>query len=271
MFDGIVKGIKAYYQKNGIPGVWFYLRMRFHNKFIKGLVHANWHYFINPERVITKRFEQAIMLIDQRFTAYGNYYLCNQCSLNASSVVYSLGVLRNTDFDQAVVDQFGCSVYLFDPSIIATRHINNLQQSKFIFTEVAIWKESGDMRFTTPMYGGSPSMVLEHSGQKFTAKAITLQQAMCLHQHQHIDVIKLDVEGAAPAILNDMLDRQIFPSQVVAEFERPKTGKVEDFIDFYCELKALMQRMSSVGYQVWRLPREQYCYYSIELIFVRLV
>lgn len=267
----LLKGIQAYYQKSRYSGVWFYLRMRFYNKFIKGLVHANWHYFINPERVITKRFEQSITAIDQRFTLYGNYYLFNQCSLNASSVVYSLGVLGNTDFDQAVTSQFDCPIYLFDPSIIATRHINELKQPKFIFTEVAIWKEAGEMQFTTPLYGGSPSMVLTHSGQKFTAEAITLRQAMDLHHHQHIDVLKLDVEGAAPAILNNMLEQHIFPTQVVAEFERPKTGLAEDFIDFYCELRALLQRMSAAGYHVWRLPREQYCYYSIELIFVRLV
>lgn len=269
MFHGIVPGMKAYYQKNGIPGVLFYLRMRFYNRFIKSLVHANWHYFFNPERVITKRYEQSLTLIDQRFTVYGNYYLCDQCLLNTDSVVYSLGVLRNTDFDQAVVDQFDCFVYLFDPSIIATRHINQLQQPKFIFNEVAIWKEAGEMQFTTPKYGGSPSMVLGHAGQRFTAQAITLRQAMEMHQHQHIDVLKLDVEGAAPAILNDMLDQHIYPTQVLAEFERPKTKQAVDFLAFYSELNTLIGRMCQLGYQVWRLPRDKYCYYSIELIFVR--
>ena len=267
----LLKGMQAYYQKSGYSGVWFYLRMRFYNRFIKGLVFADWHYFIDAERVLTKRYEQEIPLIDNSFRQYGNYYLCDDCPLDEHSVIYSLGVLSDTAFDQALVERLNCPVYLFDPSIIATRHINKLQQPKFVFTEVAIWNAAGDMHFTTPLYGGSPSMVLTHSGRTFTAKAITLPEAMQLHGHKHLDVIKLDVEGAAPAIINHMLDNKIYPSQIVAEFERPKTGKAGDFFAFYSELQTLRQRLSSLGYQVWRLPRDKYRYFSLELIFVRII
>lgn len=269
MLFSLWKGMKAYYQKSGHRGVYFYLRMRIYNSFIKGIVFANWHYFTNAERVMSKRYEQEIPLIDGNFRQYGNYYLSDRCLLDENSVIYSLGVLNDTAFDQAIVDHIRCPVYLFDPSIIATRHINSMKQPKFVFTEIAIWKEEGDMDFTTPLYGGSPSMVLSHSGQKFTAKAITLPHAMQLQGHTYLDVIKLDVEGAAPAIIEHMLDCGIMPTQIVAEFERPKTGKASDFLRFYRELESLMQRLSILGYQVWRLPRDKYCYFSLELIFVR--
>ncbi|MFN4055071.1 MAG: hypothetical protein ACK4GU_09370 [Alishewanella aestuarii] len=270
MVLGLIRGVKEYYHKEGIQGVWFYLKLRLYHGLIKGIKFADWHYFLNPERVMSKRFEQGFPLIDQQFTAFGNYYLSNSHKLNKQSVIYSLGVLNDTKFDEALVNGFGCNVFLFDPSIIATRHINKLNKPEFKFTEVAIWKEAGDVSFSTPLYGGSPSMVLEHSGRIFTAKAITLPQAMQMHGHSHIDLIKLDVEGAAPGIISHMLDAGIYPQQIVAEFERPKTGKAIDFFNFFCELQALNQRLLALGYQVWRLPRDKYCYFSVELIFIRV-
>lgn len=84
---------------------------------------------------------------------------------------------------------------------------------------------------------------------------------MLANKHSNLDVLKLDIEGAALVVLNDMLDNDIFPSQIVAEFERPNTKKASDYISFYCDLNKLIDRLNSLGYSTHRLPREKYCYY----------
>ena len=41
------------------------------------------------------------------------------------------------------------------------------------------------------------------------------------HNHKLIDVLKMDIEGASFEILNDLLDKKIYPKQIIVELERP--------------------------------------------------
>lgn len=263
-------GIKRYYKRDGRKGVLYFIKHQFYNRLIKPLKHADRFVCFNPERQLAKRFEQTLPVIERHgFCMHGNYYLSNKYALNTQSIIYSLGVLNETSFDQALSDKYGCNIYMFDPSIIATRHLAEINNPKFIFREVAVWIEKTTMRFSSPLYGGSPSMILEHDGKTFEAKCESLSSLMAENQHRHIDVLKMDIEGAAAQILNHMIDEQIYPDQIVAKFERPNTKKIEDFLSFYEVLRQLIGRLESLGYEMRVMPREKFKYYSLELIFVK--
>lgn len=263
------KGLKNYYKKDKWAGVRFFIRTRMYHRLFKHLIFADWHYVFDPYRVITKRYEEDIPLVDSQFQPYGNYFLYKPIKIKSNSVVYSLGVLNDTSFDKAIADEAGCQVHLFDPSIIATRHIKAMANKNFIFQEVAVWNKPSSMTFYTPTYGGSPSMVFDHPGRQFEANCKTLPMLMNEYGHSSINVIKLDVEGAAPTILHHMLDAAIYPEQVIVELERKKTKSVRDFLAFFRETDDLISRFRSLGYQVYRMPREAFKYYSLELILVR--
>lgn len=266
----IVQGLQHYYQKDKWKGVAFFIKARFYQRIVKRLKFANWHYFIDPYRVITKRYEETIPLIDEQFQICGNYAVSKLSPLHENSIVYSLGVLSETSFDQAVANRYGCKVYLFDPSIIATRHIKKISHPNFVFEQIGIWNENTEFTFSTPVYGGSPSMIFEHPGRQFIATCRTLPDVMAQFSHSHIDVLKLDVEGAAPTILEHALDSDILPQQVIVEFERKRSSAVTDLLQFFNEIDRLRARFRTLGYTEHRLPREKYSYYSLELIFVKL-
>jgi FkbM family methyltransferase len=265
----LVQSLKYYYRKDKWNGVAFLIKARFYQRIFKKIRFASWHYFLDPYRVITKRYEMGFTPINDDFKKFGNYFLFNREPIDPKSIIYSLGVLNNTSFDQCVADELGSQVFLFDPSIIATRHIEAIAHPKFVFQEVAIWNENTSMTFSTPTYGGSPSMIFSHPGRQFVAQCKTLDTVMAELGHTHINIMKLDVEGAAPAILNFMLDSSIYPDQVIVEIERKKNRSVTDFLSFFQETDSLVSRFQNAGYKVFRMPRDEYKYFSLELIFVR--
>jgi len=265
-----VQGLQYYYRKDKWHGIVFFIKARFYQHITKKLVFANWHYFLDPYRVITKRYEESIRLIDDSFITLGNYAISKAVPINEESVIYSLGVLNETSFDEAISRKYGCNVHLFDPSIIATRHIKKLNNPRFVFQQIGIWNEETEFTFSTPVYGGSPSMVFEHPGRKFVAKCETLPTVMQSLSHEKIDILKLDVEGAERVILSHALDNNIHPTQVVVEFERKKgTKSVTELLRFFNEVDCLRARFKSLGYSEWRLPRSANSFYSIEMVFVR--
>ena len=274
-----INGVKRYYARDGLNGVVYYIKHRIYNRLIKPVIYADWLVMFNPERQMAKRFERTIPIIDQRFIKMGNYFIYeDKAKLNASSanhmsssekVIYSLGVLSDTEFDEAVSSHFNCDVFLFDPSNIARDHLQKLNHPRFIFQQVGVWSETCEMTFSSPKYGGSPSMIIEYTGKSFTHQCVDIKEILAKHGHQQIDIIKLDIEGAALGVLNRLLEIQHYPTQIIAEFERPRTGEATDYFQFYSDLITLNNALAALGYQIYRLPREKTKYYSIELIFVR--
>lgn len=257
--------------RDGGTGILYLIKHQIYNRFTRHIIHSNLLSFFNPERRIAKRYEETLPVIDKdKFYKVGNYYLSKKHTLSNDSVVYSIGVLNDTNFDQILSDKYGCNIYMFDPSVISTEHVKETNNSKFIFRQVAVWVEKTIMKFSSPLYGGSPSMFLKHRGKVFDSECEPLNSLMSDNNHIHIDVLKMDIEGAAPAILNNILDDKIYPNQIIAEFERPNTADVEEFFDFYQTMKKLIQRLKSVGYEMRVMPREKFKYYSLELIFVKI-
>ena len=255
---------------DGGTGMVYFIKHQIYNYFIRYFYQTKLSVYFNPERQIAKRYEQTLPIIEKdKFYKVGNYYLSNKYPLSSNSIIYSLGILNDTSFDQSVSDKYKCNIFMFDPSIIATKHIEEINNPKFIFQEIGIWVEKTNMRFSSPLYGGSPSMFLKHQGKVFNAPCERLSTIMDNNNHSHIDVLKMDIEGAAPPILNNMLDNKIYPNQIIAEFERPNGFCVKEFLDFYQTLRKLINRLESVGYIMGVIPREKFKYYSLELSFIK--
>lgn len=269
-FSKHVNGIKRYYKRDGMDGVIYYIKHQIYNNIVKPIIHADLLIPFNPERILARRYEATFPVIDSNtFSQMGNYSIYTDNHFNQNSIIYSLGVLSDTAFDEAISDTFGCSVFLFDPSNIAKQHIEKIKHPKFIFSQIGVWKETCDVEFSTPKYGGSPSMILNWNGKRFTHRCVDLKEILASNDHQHIDLIKMDIEGAAFGVLNRMLELGVYPSQIIAEFERPRSKNVLDYFQFYTDLQDVNNKLKKLGYTAYCMPRVKYKYFSIELIFVR--
>lgn len=224
----------------------------------------------DPFRVLARRFEKSLPMLGDDHVRLGNYYLNSTVSYPAPPVIYSLGVLTDISFDKAVADYYGTNVYMFDPAPVAIDYMSKQYDERLRFYPYGVWIEDKVMDFMFPKDPGrSPSMFMQHDGGVFSATCKSFTTIMRELNHHKIDILKMDIEGAALPILESMLlDDVALPSQIVVEFENVNPSFFE-FCEFYFRLHKLIDTMTKKGFMVVNLPRKYNFYRSVELLFWR--
>ncbi|MGQ0559079.1 MAG: FkbM family methyltransferase [Sphingosinicella sp.] len=231
-------------------------------------------HFLSPRRALTRRFE----LRNTRQPApglvpYGNYLLDPEL-LGPRPVVFSLGVGQFIDFDRALLDRHDVKLFLFDPTPASARFISSADlPANAHFASVAVADHDGEIEmFTDDLESdfeatSSVSMINRgfHAGG-FTVPCRRVGTLMKEHDVTRLDVIKLDIEGAAIAVLNDMLDAGILPTQIAAEFERPES--LREVRAYIGELDRLFGRLKTAGYCLYR-TRPELLGCQVEILAVR--
>ena len=83
------------------------------------------------------------------------------------------------------------------------------------------------------------------------------------------DVLKLDIEGAAIKVLQDVIDSQIEPNQIIAEIEFSEEDDIneEEFNKWSLEIINLLNQFRDLNYKVYYQPRYSHIPYStIEIL-----
>lgn len=222
----------------------------------------------DPLRVLARRFEKSLPKLDNTHVRLGNYYLNSTIVYPNPPIVYSMGVLTDISFDKAVADYFGSNVYLFDPAPVAIEYMAKQVDERLKFYPFGVWIEDKEMDFMFANDPGrSPSMFMHHDGGVFSATCKSISTIMRELNHLKIDILKMDIEGAALPILEKLLiDDVALPSQIVVEFENVKPSFFE-FCEFYYRLHKLINGLKIKGYKVVNLPRKYNFYRSVELLF----
>lgn len=149
-----------------------------------------------------------------------HWIICPQ-DLNAQSVVYSGGVGRDITFEHELVSRFGCKVILFDPSPtgLETMAKSENQIPQFNFQPVALAGHCGKLKFAPPKYPEEGSWFFQ-SGEKATLEVpcMNLSKLMQENSHDHIDLLKIDIEGAEYEVLEDLLQNHLPVKQIAVEF-----------------------------------------------------
>ncbi|MDO6709369.1 FkbM family methyltransferase [Aliiglaciecola sp. 2_MG-2023] len=271
---GLISDLKFYTKKKRLKR---YLKgefRRFYRLKKQQLAFALEDYFLykfDPFRVIAKRFEKSLPTINENYVKVGNYYLDSRILYKQSPIIYSLGVLTDISFDKAAISRFQTNVYLFDPAPIAAEYMSKQKDINLHFFPIGVWIKDSKMPF---MYskdrGRSPSMFIKHDGGIFEATCKSLKTIMSELGHNKIDILKMDIEGAALPLLEDLLEQEFsLPSQIVAEFENIRPN-LEEFCDFYLRVTRLITRLNNLGYEVVNLPRDFSFYRSVELLFSKV-
>jgi FkbM family methyltransferase len=158
-------------------------------------------------------------------TEYGGYYVPVD-RVESDWVCYCAGVGEDIAFDLGLIERFGCHVYAFDPTPRAVQFVKDhaVDVSKYHFYPYGVWAEDTTLRFYAPQ---DPSHVshsivnMQHTDDYFTAECKTLATLMRELNHTHIDLIKLDIEGAEHRVLQTMLQDNIVPRVICVDFDQP--------------------------------------------------
>lgn len=154
---------------------------------------------------------------------YGGFYACPGF-LNQNSIVYSFGIGEDISFDKSIIENHNCQVFGFDPTpkSIKWTKSQNLPVN-FRFFEFGVSDKTGFTDFYLPK---NPDYV---SGSVITQSNINLKEKVVVEMktindilnelhHNHIDVLKMDIEGAEYDIIDYILDRNISVGQILVEF-----------------------------------------------------
>ena len=172
------------------------------------------------------------------------------------SIVYSLGVGDEIDFDLAIIEQYGVEVFAFDPT---PSSIDMLDESKlpgrFHFHPWAVTREDGTLRFYPRLKkdGTKSDVMFTMIPEEETKNSVIEVPAYCLSTitkklgHDRIDVLKMDIEGAEYEVLDGLLSSPVLPKQLLVEFHH---RFVEDGLQRTYDL---IERLRGAGYRIFAI------------------
>jgi FkbM family methyltransferase len=231
-------------------------------------------YRLSGRRRSTRQFElQHSEEVPSGFVAYGNYIL-DPNAISERPVVISAGVGEYIDFDLALLERHDVRLFLVDPTPASKRYIEKANlPANASFHAIAMSDYDGEIELFSDNLEGdfesTPSVSSQDRGFGGKGSVVPCRRVKTLMEEngvEHLDILKLDIEGAAIAVLHDTLDAGIYPNQIAAEFERP--SRARDVRAYLRDLDALFGKLKQAGYRIYR-TRPDTIGFQVEVLAVR--
>lgn len=178
--------------------------------------------------------------------------------LNEHSIVYAFGVSRHIETEEELAAKIRCKVLLFDPTPPAIEYMKSKEfDPNLIFTPIGVWTTSGPMKFYTDKRDWVKNLSVVnfyHNSAYIEAQCYTLEDIMRERGHDHIDLLKMDIEGSAVHVLTHMLEHtQIRPPQIVGALETPMLtvgATLSEIVRVIRQKARLYSLLEKAGYRI---------------------
>jgi FkbM family methyltransferase len=153
--------------------------------------------------------------------------------MGKDSIVWSLGVGKDVDFDLALIRRFQLRVDAFDPTPSTVEWLAAREMPEgFHFHPWAVTGKDGVLKMyprikrdgskSTVMY----SMVADEASRDdaIVVPAFSLQSIQAELGQQRLDLLKMDIEGAEYDVLDSLLESSVRPRQLLVEFHHRFAG-----------------------------------------------
>lgn len=180
-------------------------------------------------------------------TDYGGYEILPEL-VSDDAVVYSVGIGEDISFDLGMIERFGCAVHGFDPT---PRSLAWLEKqalpARFHVHPFGLAEFDGVARFAPPANPSfvSHSVLPGHDGARIELPVKRIGTVLKELGHDRLDVLKLDIEGAEYAVLDDVLTTGVLPRQLLVEFHHGTGGVALETTE------ASLDRLRDAGYRVF--------------------
>lgn len=189
---------------------------------------------------------------------YGGYVVLMD-RLDQSSVIYSFGIGFDLSFDQAILERLGARVHAFDPTPRSAAWARQQNIEGLSIHEHGLLDYDGVVRFHPPKNPDhvSHSVLDESTSDRITSEGAIELPVKRLHTvmselgHDRIDVLKMDIEGAEYAVIDDLAKEPVSIGQLLLEFHHMLAGiavkTTERAIDQLAELGFVPFAVSKTG------------------------
>lgn len=220
---------------------------------------------ISKKRRKIKQFEQRLKLIDNKFFKIANYYLPISNSLNVDSNFLSFGVGADVEFEFLVFKKYNISSFCFDPTPRSQQFIEALSENFISYFPIGLSENGGNLTFyQTKPYSDYTLIKPKIFWDKFEATCLSIDEILNKLEVDYIDLIKLDIEGSAMESISHLCSKPNRFGILIAELEL-MDGDIKKFIK---EVNQILNLVNNNGYTIYRLPKENSNYKSIEIIIL---
>lgn len=171
------------------------------------------------------------------------------------AVAYCAGAGDDITFDLALLER-GCQVTTFDPTPLAVSHVESVAVTdpRFRFVPVGWWDTDTDLRFFVHRDDSNPnfSAVGLHGSQNYVVAPVRKVSGLIRELNDpHVDIMKVDIEGAEYRVLNDLLTIDPLPDVLCVEFDQPQPMR---------RTLAMVRRLTAAGYRLVRIDFFNYTF-----------
>ena len=173
-------------------------------------------------RVVSKTRRPDLVRLGSR---YGGW-IVPAAELSPGSICYLAGLGEDGSFDICLANEYGCEVFVFDPTprAIAYAERELADVPSITFLPVGMWSESSVLQFFAPR---DPSHVshsvvnLQGTTDSFDARCESPADTMRALGHKSLTLLKLDIEGAEYEVLGSVLRDNLDIAVICVEFDQP--------------------------------------------------
>lgn len=223
----------------------------------------------------------------------GFYYPSTLKPLNSNSIIYCVGAGEDISHDIAIAKTLHSNVYIFDPTPRAIEHVelvkkvlhdskhiihsstfgggdatywdiileNKINPDNIIFLPYGLYIKNDMMEFYQPsndLYV-SCSIIpgMKSNVSKYKVPVKTLKTIMTELNHNRIDLLKIDIEGAECDVLHSMLEDNILPHFLSVDFDVGWHGETLKNMDICLET---IDTLKKYGYKIIHSDMSNYSF-----------
>ena len=221
--------------------------------------------FISIKRRKLRKFERTIKLIDKNFFKVGNYFLPITNTLDSDSNFLSFGIGSDVRFECAVYDKYKTSAHCFDPTPRSQKLMKEINKDFLNYYPIGLSENGGSLTFyQTKPYSDYTLFKPNIFWNKFVAECFSIDEILNNFDIDYIDLIKLDIEGAAMESILHLCSTPERFGILVAELEL-MDGDINNYIS---QVKQLLELVNVNNYEIFRIPKKRSNFKSIEVIIL---
>ena len=177
---------------------------------------------------------------------------------NRKAIAYSFGLGNNISWELELINNFDVDVFAYDPTPSSVDWLKKQTlPNELHFSPIGLADYCGDMPFFMPRRAGRFNYSVVKRAGKYPNETINCPvkdfKTLCSENgHQHVDILKLDIEGSELAALPTVLDSGISVDQLLIEFHYNYNGISYD------ETMKLIHILFDKGYELFWLSERAY-------------
>ena len=205
-------------------------------------------------------------------------YNISPAGLSSSSLLYSFGVGNDISFELAIAEAFDLSIWAHDPTDESAKFLDSISlPNKFFYKKVGVGAKDGDRAIHTlkasSQYRAATILDVQDTSQgEDVMPIVSFRTLLKANGHEHIDLIKMDVEGAEYEFLESLNGEDMVFNQIAMEFH-PHLANQAIGADI-CDMKgwerteAAIKKLTDNGFKIIELSDRgtEFCFVRPEAV-----